>query len=41
MPASRSGSPLTGATNGTMVFDDVCAFREHLDDDCQKVINQA
>ena len=33
--------PFDGATNGTMVFDDVCAFREHLDDDCQKVINQA
>jgi para-nitrobenzyl esterase len=33
--------PFDPATNGTMVFDDVCAFREHLDDDCQKVINQA
>ena len=25
-------------TNGTMVFDNECAFREHLDDNCQKVI---
>lgn len=32
--------PFDAATNGTMVFDDVCAFREHLDDDCQKVINE-
>ena len=33
--------PFDPATNGTMVFDDVCAFREHLDDQCQKVINEA
>ncbi len=32
--------PFDPATNGTMVFDDVCAFREHLDDDCQKVTNE-
>jgi len=30
--------PFDPATNGTMVFDNECAFREHLDDDCQKVI---
>lgn len=31
--------PFDPATNGTMVFDDECAFREHLDDDCQKIIS--
>ena len=31
--------PLDAATNGTMVFDDECAFREHLDDECQKVVS--
>ena len=30
--------PFDPDTNGTMVFDNECAFREHLDDDCQKVI---
>ncbi len=30
--------PFNPTTNGTMVFDNVCAFRDHLDDDCQKVI---
>jgi para-nitrobenzyl esterase len=30
--------PFDPATGGTMVFDNECAFREHLDDDCQKVI---
>jgi para-nitrobenzyl esterase len=30
--------PFDPETNGTMVFDNECAFREHLDDDCQKVI---
>jgi hypothetical protein len=27
--------------SGTMVFDDDCAFREHLDDDAQKVMSEA
>lgn len=39
-PAIPHWKPFDPATNGTMVFDDVCAYREHLDDDCQKVINQ-
>jgi para-nitrobenzyl esterase len=30
--------PFDPATNGTMVFDNECAFREHLDDDCQRAI---
>jgi para-nitrobenzyl esterase len=30
--------PFDPATNGTMVFDNECGFREHLDDDCQKAI---
>jgi para-nitrobenzyl esterase len=30
--------PFDPATNGTMVFDNQCEFREHLDDDCQKAI---
>ncbi len=30
--------PFDAATNGSMVFDNECAFREHLDDECQKVI---
>jgi para-nitrobenzyl esterase len=30
--------PFDPATNGSMVFDNECAFHEHLDDDCQKVI---
>jgi para-nitrobenzyl esterase len=29
--------PFDPATNGTMLFDDECAFCEHLDDECQKV----
>ena len=33
--------PFDPSTNGTMVFDDECAFREHLDDECQKVINES
>lgn len=32
--------PFDPATNGTMLFDDECAFREHLDDECQKVVNE-
>lgn len=31
--------PFDPATSGTMLFDDECAFREHLDDECQKVVN--
>ena len=33
--------PFDPATSGTMVFDDECAFREHLDDDAQKVMSEA
>jgi len=33
--------PFDPAEKGTMVFDDDCAFHEHLDDECQKVINQS
>ena len=33
--------PFDPATNGTLVFDDVCTFHEHLDDECQKIINEA
>jgi para-nitrobenzyl esterase len=33
--------PFDPSTSGTMVFDDECAFHEHLDDECQKVINQS
>ena len=29
--------PFDPLTNGTMVFDNECAFREHLDDECLKV----
>jgi para-nitrobenzyl esterase len=39
-PGLPHWKPFDPATNGTMVFDDVCAFREHLDDDCQAVINE-
>jgi para-nitrobenzyl esterase len=40
-PGIPRWKPFDPATNGTMVFDDECAFREHLDDECQKVINEA
>ena len=36
LPHWRAFDP---AANGTMVFDNECAFREHLDDECQKVIS--
>lgn len=29
------------ATNGTMVFDNECAFQEHLDDETQKLIDES
>jgi para-nitrobenzyl esterase len=29
--------PFDPSTNGTMVFDNACAFREHLDDECLKL----
>jgi para-nitrobenzyl esterase len=32
--------PFDSASCGTMVFDDESAFREHLDDDTQKVMNE-
>lgn len=37
-PGIPRWKPFDPATNGTMVFDNECAFREHLDDDCQKAI---
>ncbi len=40
-PGIPHWKPFDPTTNGTMVFDDECAFREHLDDDCQKVISEA
>jgi para-nitrobenzyl esterase len=33
--------PFDATTSGTMVFDDECMFREHLDDDTQKVMSEA
>ncbi|HET7103239.1 MAG TPA: carboxylesterase family protein [Terracidiphilus sp.] len=39
-PGLPRWKPFDAATNGTMVFDDQCAFREHLDDECQKIINE-
>jgi para-nitrobenzyl esterase len=32
--------PFDPSTNGTMVFDNECAFREHLDDECMKVTGE-
>ena len=32
--------PFDPSTNGTMVFDNECAFREHLDDECLKVTSE-
>lgn len=37
IPRWKSFDP---ATSGTMVFDDQCLFREHLDDDMQKVMSE-
>jgi para-nitrobenzyl esterase len=33
--------PFDPATSGTMVFDDECVFREHLDGDTQKITSEA
>ncbi len=33
--------PYDPATNGTMVFDNECAFHEHLDDETQKLIEES
>jgi para-nitrobenzyl esterase len=38
-PGIPHWKPFDPTTNGTMLFDDECAFREHLDDECQKVVN--
>jgi para-nitrobenzyl esterase len=38
-PGIPHWKPFDPTTNGTMLFDDGCAFREHLDDECQKVVN--
>jgi para-nitrobenzyl esterase len=38
-PGLPHWKPFDPATSGTMVFDDVCAFHEHLDDECQKLVN--
>ncbi len=40
-PGLPHWKPFDAATAGTMVFDDVCAFREHLDDETQKLVNEA
>lgn len=32
--------PFHPSTNGTMVFDNECAFCEHLDDECLKVTEE-
>lgn len=39
-PGIPHWKPFDPAFNGTMVFDDLCAYREHLDDRCQQVINR-
>jgi hypothetical protein len=39
-PSIPHWKPFNPATNGALVFDDVCAYREHLDDVCQKVDNE-
>jgi para-nitrobenzyl esterase len=36
-PGIPRWKPFDPSTNGTMVFDDECAFREHMDDECQKL----
>ena len=37
-PGIPRWKPFDPATNGTMVLDNQCEFREHLDDECQNVI---
>jgi para-nitrobenzyl esterase len=37
-PGLPHWKPFDPATNGTMVFDNECVFREHLDDECMKAI---
>jgi para-nitrobenzyl esterase len=39
-PGLPHWKPFDPATSGTMVFDNECAFREHLDDETQKLINE-
>jgi para-nitrobenzyl esterase len=39
-PGIPHWKPFDPDTNGTMVFDAPCAFVEHLDDDCQKVVSE-
>jgi para-nitrobenzyl esterase len=39
-PGLTHWKPFDPATNGTMVFDNECAFRDHLDDECQKIVNE-
>jgi len=39
-PGLPHWKPFDPATNGTMVFDNKCVFREHLDDDCQKAVSE-
>jgi len=39
-PGLPHWKPFDPATNGTMVFDNECVFREHLDDDCQRIVEQ-
>jgi para-nitrobenzyl esterase len=38
-PGIPHWKPFDPVTNGTMVFDNECTFRENLDDECQKVVN--
>src|SRR5579863_124942 len=39
-PGIPRWAPFDAVTSGTMVFDEHCAFREHLDDECQRIINE-
>lgn len=40
-PGIPQWKPFDPESKGTMVFDDECVFREHLDDDCQKAISES
>jgi para-nitrobenzyl esterase len=39
-PGLPHWKPFDPAANGTMVFDNECVFREHLDDECQKAVSE-
>jgi para-nitrobenzyl esterase len=36
-PGIPHWKPFDPSTNGTMVFDNECTFREHMDDECQRL----